>query len=220
MKITEIRRMRLRQWFSTRPIPEKEKSYLSQLINGKASFGERAARRLERDYAMGDMYLDTETDSDIKPEQHNEGKASMDGTLEIVQYKEVGGSMGVGVLLRDQPGQITSWRVTEEWAAKNLPANTGKENLCIVTGFGDSMRGMFNSGDPLIVDCGVKKLEYDGVYFFRVGDEGFIKRLQRIPGQGIRVISKNPDYETWTITPEMDLEIFGRVLKVWKSEEF
>lgn len=140
--------------------------------------------------------------------------------VDIKQYDEVAGAMGNGLFLRDQPGQITSWRVTNEWVQKNVPANTGKHNLCIVTGFGDSMRGMFNSGDPLIVDAGVRELKFDGVYFFRVGDEGFIKRLQRIPGDGIRVISKNPDYESWTITHDMDFEIFGRVLKVWKSEEF
>lgn len=64
MDIVEIRRARLRQWFERRSLPEKEKSYLSQLMTGKASFGERAARRLEADYAMGDGYLD------VPPEEH------------------------------------------------------------------------------------------------------------------------------------------------------
>lgn len=58
MEISEIRRARLREWYENRAIPEKEKSYISQLMSGKASFGERAARRLERDYGMGDKYLD------------------------------------------------------------------------------------------------------------------------------------------------------------------
>lgn len=58
MEITETRRIQLRHWFSERTIPPKEKSYLSQLMTGTASFGERAARRLERDYGMGHMYLD------------------------------------------------------------------------------------------------------------------------------------------------------------------
>jgi len=138
----------------------------------------------------------------------------------IREYVNVSGSMGVGILLRDQPGQITKWTVNEEWINKNVPYNTGKDNLAIVTGFGDSMRGMFNSGDPLLVDTGVKSLDYDGVYFFRVGSEGFIKRLQRIPGDGIRAISTNKEYESWTITKEMDFELFGRVLKVWNSEDF
>jgi phage repressor protein C with HTH and peptisase S24 domain len=56
--------------------------------------------------------------------------------------------------------------------------------------------------------------------FFRVGNEGFIKRLRRIPGEGIRVLSTNKDYETWTIKQDMDFELFGRVLKVWSSTDF
>lgn len=137
----------------------------------------------------------------------------------INQHHNVLGSMGGGILLRDLPGQITGWSVTAEWANKNIPSNTGKENLCIVTGFGDSMRGMFNSGDPLLVDTGVRELQFDGTYFFRIGDEGFIKRLQRIPGNGIRAISENKAYEAWNITPDMDFEILGRVVKAWKSED-
>lgn len=151
--------------------------------------------------------------------QDTKAKLNQDELL-ISQYHDVKGAMGNGLVLRGESGQITGWKVTPEWISKNVPSNTGSKNLAIVTGFGDSMRGMFNSGDPLLVDTGVNKLDYDGVYFFRVGDEGFIKRLQRIPGEGIRVISKNTEYETWTINENMDFEVFGRVLKVWKSEEF
>jgi len=56
--VTEIRRVRLKEWFANRTLPEKEKSYLSQLLGGKASFGEKAARRLEKDYGMLDGHLD------------------------------------------------------------------------------------------------------------------------------------------------------------------
>src|SRR5690349_15845641 len=62
MNIKDIRRSRLKQWFSNKSIPEKEKSYLSQLMSGKASFGEKAARRLEQTYEMGIGYLDTSPD--------------------------------------------------------------------------------------------------------------------------------------------------------------
>lgn len=140
--------------------------------------------------------------------------------IAILQYKGVGGAMGNGVILRDQPGEIQRWEVTPEWIQKNVKNHTGIKNLAIVTGFGDSMKGMYNPGDPLIVDIGVKSVEYDAVYFFRVGNEGFIKRLQRIPGEGLRVISSNKEYEAWTIRPDMDFEVFARVLKAWKSEDF
>lgn len=139
--------------------------------------------------------------------------------LTIPQY-DTGGGMGNGLVLRDQPGMIHSWRVTPEWVQKNVHNFTSARNLAIVTGFGDSMRPLYNPGDPLLVDRGVTQVEFDGIYFFRVGDEGFVKRLQRIPGVGLRAISENKSYESWDITAAMDFEVFARVIKVWRGEDF
>jgi hypothetical protein len=58
MNFAEIRRARLREWLRTHSTPPKEKSYFSQLVNATASFGEKAARRIERQYGMDDGYLD------------------------------------------------------------------------------------------------------------------------------------------------------------------
>lgn len=139
----------------------------------------------------------------------------------VIQQYDTGGAMGSGLVLHDQPGLIHSWNVSNEWLRLNVKHFTSASNLCIVTGFGDSMRPVFNPGDPLLVDRGVTKVEFDGLYFFRVDDEGFIKRLQRVPGEGIRVLSANRDnYEPWTIKPDMDFQVLGRVLKVWCGEEF
>ena len=139
--------------------------------------------------------------------------------VSIKQY-DTGGSMGRGLRLVDQPGTIKSWSVDKQWIRMNVKHHTSDENLCIVTGFGDSMLGMYNPGDPLLVDKGVTTCEFDGVYFFRVGDEGFIKRLQRIPGEGVRVISENPSYRDWTIKEGMDFHVLAKVLKVWESKQF
>jgi len=141
-------------------------------------------------------------------------------SVTISQY-DTGGRMGVaGVELRDQPGVIESWRVSREWLEKNVRGYSQVNSLCIVTGFGDSMRPMFNPGDPLILDSSVNSVEFDAVYFFRVGNEGFIKRLQRVPGKGLLAISENNAYRDWVIDSSMDFEVFGRVLKVWRSEDF
>lgn len=127
---------------------------------------------------------------------------------------------GGGLVLRDQPGVIKSWSVSREWAQKNLPYVSAYENLAIVTGFGDSMLGMFNPGDPLLVDKGVRECEFDGVYFFDVDGEGFIKRLQRIPGEGILVISENKRYRDWYIKPGMNFQILAKVLRAWESKTY
>lgn len=98
--------------------------------------------------------------------------------------------------LYDQSGFINELVVTEDWVRLNLKTYTDLSNLKIVTGFDDSMLGMFNNGDPLIVDVGITTIDSDAPYFFRVGKVGFIKRLQRVPGVGLRAISSNKEYET------------------------
>ncbi len=220
MDTKDIRRARLSQWFDKRSIPAAEKSYISQLINGKAPFGEKAARRLENDYGMDVGYLDLPVDEAAPTQAVSIGPS--DASIHIPRFN-TGGAMGAGFELRDQPGVIEMLRVNKEWLSKNLRHYTAVENLVVVTGFGDSMRPMYNPGDPLIADIGVKTVEFDAVYFFRVGSEGFIKRLQRIPtenGLVLRAKSENAAYETWDITPKMDFEVFGRILKVWRSEDF
>jgi len=195
-------------------------AYLSQIKNKTPEsktrkpkgMGDDVARKIEKALALQIGWMD---------ERHDlQEIATYDGTLangdiEIRQFHEAGGAMGAGVLLRDQPGEIHSWHVTPEWIAKNVRSHTGAANLCIVTGFGDSMQPLYNPGDPLLVDIGVKSAEHDGIYFFRIGNEGFIKRLQRIPGVGLMAISDNKLYEKWVIGPDMDFEVFAKVVKVW-----
>lgn len=146
-----------------------------------------------------------------------------DGDFTIPEY-DTGGKMGNGgLVLKDQPGMIRSWRVSSDWVAKNIHNVTSVRNLAIVTGFGDSMRPLYNPGDPLLIDTGVTTVDFDGIYFFRVDGEGFVKRLQRIPGQGLTVISENPSYRDWTLTPAQlgdQFEVFGRVVKVWRGTDF
>ncbi len=150
------------------------------------------------------------------------GGTSEAPSVTIEQF-DTGGSMGHGLLLRDQPGVIRSWTVSDEWLQQNVHRISSPKNLAIVTGFGPSMTPLFNPGDPLLVDRGVAKVDIDGVYFFRVGDEGFVKQVQRIPtadGLILRAKSYNPLYDPFDIVKGMDFEVFGRVVKVWKGEDF
>ena len=137
---------------------------------------------------------------------------------------DTGGKMGAGGLVLDgQPGIIRSWRVSNEWAHQNIHRVTSLKNLVIVTGFGDSMKPLYNPGDPLLVDTGRREVNVDGVYFFRIDTNGFIKRLQRIPTQSgliIRAKSENPAYEPFDIVDGMDFEVFGWVVKAWRGEDF
>ena len=149
-----------------------------------------------------------------------------DSDVIINQFDVTAGMGNSRVLLSDQPGIIKRWQVERRWLDSNIPSYTSIGNLAIVTGFGPSMRPMFNPGDPLLVDTGVKSITHEGVFFFRVGDEGYIKILQRVPsfegtGHVLRVISKNPDYPPFEINPKSPhFEVLGKVLTIWRSEHF
>lgn len=154
---------------------------------------------------------------------------STDEEVLIVQYEVSGGMDTRGKLVLDGEvvGAIKSWKVDREWLRVHVPVYTSLQNLCIVTGFGPSMKPLFNPGDPLLMDRGVNTIDHEGIYFFRVGDEGYIKIIQRVPefeGPGfvLRVISKNKEeFPPYDISPKNPhLRVIGKILTVWKSEQY
>lgn len=198
-------------------ITGKPESQIRDMIVGRKSFGEKITREFEKKYApeLEFGWFDKLDESDFPAAAYDPNK-----TCKIPQY-DTHAAMGNGLILPDQPGVIQSWNVSKDWISKNVKGYQSVNGLCIVTGFGDSMRPLFNPGDPLLVDTSVNTVSFDGIYFFRVDNEGFIKRLQRIPGEGLRVLSENRErYEPWTIKEGMNFQVLGRVLKVWCSEDF
>ncbi len=207
-------------------------SYISRALkepgeDGYKNLGEITARKLEAGAKKVEGSLDlmpTAFELVLANATSASPAPSLSDDVEIGQF-DAGGGMGSGrLLLDDQPGVIRSWHVDQDWLRLNVRNYTAVQNLCIVTGFGPSMRPMFNPGDPLLVDRGVKSVDTDAVYFFRVAEHGYVKALQRIPtpeGTKIRAKSKNPDYDPFDIDPKvMDFEVLGKVLTVWKSEQF
>lgn len=192
-------------------------AYVRQMIAGERPITEKTIQKAE---ALPECrsWFTQGRESDAR-ETRATNLLKKESEVSLVHYA-AGGAMGKGLILQgEQPGIIRNMIVTREWAQKNLRSHTGLQNLCIVTGFGDSMKPLFNPGDPLIVDQGVKACDVDAVYFFRVGEEGFIKRLQRVPGEGVWALSANKEYKDWLIQKDSDFEVFGRVLKAWKGED-
>lgn len=206
----------------------RTKGRISQLFDPDQQFGERAARALAISLGLPAEFFNTPTSASLKAAagtQQRPGNVTdtQDPPGVTIPQFDTGGSMGHGLLLRDQPGVIRSWTVSDEWLQQNVHRISSPKNLAIVTGFGPSMTPLFNPGDPLLVDRGVAKVDIDGVYFFRVGDEGFVKQVQRIPtaaGLILRAKSYNTLYDPFDIVKGMDFEVFGRIVKVWKGEDF
>lgn len=206
--------------------------YWRDLLAGQKSFGEKAARNIEAKLGLTRGCLDQvdgckRGGAVVEARQPTAPYAIRTNDDLVIHQYEAGGAMGHGLVLEDRPpGLIKSWKVDHDWLRLNVRHHTGVHNLRIVTGFGPSMRPMFNPGDPLLLDVGVTNVDHDGVYFFRIEDHGFIKMLQRLPtpdGMGLRAKSKNTDYDPFDVTPKMlaqegYFEVFGKILTVWKSE--
>jgi len=195
----------------------KDGAFVRQMIAGERPITEKTIRSVHEKPGLTGWFVLQDTGAVI-PSHEDDGSQG----VKIHQF-DTGGSMGHGVLLRDQPGVIKSWTVSDAWLQQNVHRVTSPKNLCIVTGFGPSMQPLFNPGDPLLVDRGITRIDVDAVYFFRIGDEGFIKQVQRLyKGEELmlRAKSYNPMYDPFDIPQNGSFEVFGRVVKIWKGEEF
>lgn len=84
---------------------------------------------------------------------------------------------------------------------------------------GDSMMPKLMTSDTAIIDTDVTTLENDDIYVFSYENHCYIKQLQKM-GREIRVKSLNPNYESWTIVPEVEgdkFKIIGKLALVIKK---
>ena len=87
------------------------------------------------------------------------------------------------------------------------------KNLSVISVKGDSMEGVLNDGDTILINLG-QTTPRDGLYVLRLNENLLVKRLQLIPGGIVNVISANEAYPTFEIdlkNPTNDVAIIGRV---------
>lgn len=199
----ENRRERLKAWFSEKTIPAKEKSYLSQLMTGKASFGEKAARRLEQSYGMPSGFLDGTNDEQIAEQESPHFK---------IEVLDVQASAGPGVINSEVVQTIRSIEYTDDHAVQMFGGKQASQ-IKMITVDGDSMAGTIELGDAIFVDVSKDYFSGDGIYVFLYKNHLHVKRLQMLPDH-LLVHSDNPEYIDWVITEENEhkLKVIGRVL--------
>lgn len=80
---------------------------------------------------------------------------------------------------------------------------------------GDSMLGLLDDGDTVMIDQSRNSLEGEGVYVVLLDDHLYAKRLQRDFDGSVRIISHNREYREIVVPKERlaELQIIGRV--VW-----
>lgn len=199
MDIVEIRRENLRRWVIEHGTPAKEKSLFSQL-KSNGSFGERVARRLEEQYAMGAGFLDRD------PDEASEGVAA---ALQLVPGARRVHASGpddqsmtqiVKVKLRVQAGVTGFQTEPEHYEGETLGVPTAwvlreglrKDALISIVVRGDSMEPSLYDGDSIVVNTADKSLVSGVVYVVNYEGEAIVKRLLRDAGQWW-LVSDNAD---------------------------
>lgn len=133
---------------------------------------------------------------------------------------DVAGSMGPGTEPPDLHNIVDSMTLDAAWVRQNL-VYTAVENIKLISGRGDSMSPTIKNGDPLLVDVGITSVECDAIYFFLMGRQLQIKRIQRHL-DGLTILSDNDRYKPVEIAAEREeeLTIFAQVIYGWNGQKF
>ncbi len=88
-------------------------------------------------------------------------------------------------------------------------------NLACLRVDGDSMLGLLDDGDTVMIDQSRNTLEGEGVYVVMLDDHLYAKRLQRQFDGSVLIISHNKEYQPMTVPRDRlgELQIIGRA--VW-----
>ncbi|QEY25726.1 S24 family peptidase [Neisseria zalophi] len=123
---------------------------------------------------------------------------------------DIQAAAGHGRLVEDEKPLFTM-AFRRYWVENYITRDT--KNLSVISVKGDSMEGVLNDGDSILINHG-ETTPRDGLYVLRLNENLLVKRLQLMPGGIINVISANEAYPTFEINlnnMDEDIAIIGRV---------
>lgn len=133
-----------------------------------------------------------------------------------IAHYDVRAAMGGGQIPHDYPEMLQDVRVSPQHLREMGVDFVEHYNLKVVTGWGQSMAPTIKHRDPLLVDISIREFVGDGIYMFSWDSHLYIKRLQWMGEDRLKMISDNPHHPPETIRAE-DTYIQARVLLVWNS---
>lgn len=196
---------------------KKTDSTLSQIINGAKdtrsgnvkNLGDRLAREMETKLSLGYGWMDADHGNEAFPE---------DDDLIYLRRLNVSACCGAaGIQNYEDEAYVDLMGVSRVWFKENI--NQIRENgYEIITALGDSMEPEIRDGDAVFIDITDKETLRDGIYLLVVDGEAYIKRVQKLIGKKIALLSTNKAYKDIEISLDSDIEvrIIGRVIKSLK----
>lgn len=187
-------------------------AYLAAIANAGADVQYIITGRYAHDVQVEEGYAVRES----RPSYgHDLARRDGDHYATIPLY-DVHAAAGMGVVVgHEQSTEVVHFR--QDWLRMELGVNASDLRLIFV--YGDSMAPTLTPGDMILVDTRDDKVERDGIYVLRLDGALLVKRLQRLPGSILRVVSDNVGYQPYQIklaeVEGTDIAVIGRV--VWQG---
>lgn len=134
-----------------------------------------------------------------------------------IAHYDVRAAMGGGQIPHDYPEMLQDVRVSPQHLREMGVEFKEHFHLKMVTGWGQSMAPTIKHRDPLLVDVSIREFVGDGIYMFSWEGHLYIKRLQWIGDDQIKMISDNERHPPQTIRAD-ETYIQARVLLVWNAQ--
>lgn len=138
-------------------------------------------------------------------------------TFELLDVQAAAGN---GTSVIEFPEVIEHVNVLESWARTSLGGDLSRIKL--ISAHGTSMQGTIENGDVLFVDATVRAYDGDGIYVIAGSDGVQVKRLQKLHGDVLAVISDNKLFDSEKLSGEAanKVVVCGRVLAAWSLRKF
>ena len=133
-----------------------------------------------------------------------------------IAHYDVRAAMGGGQIPHDYPEMLQDVRVSPQHLREMGVEFKEHFHLKMVTGWGQSMAPTIKHRDPLLVDISIREFVGDGIYMFSWEGHLYIKRLQWVGDDQIKMISDNERHPPQIIRAD-ETFIQARVLLVWNA---
>ena len=128
----------------------------------------------------------------------------------FIPHYNVQASAGNGLTVEDEK-PIFSMAFRKYWIDNHLNANP--KDLAVISVKGDSMEGVLNERDNILINC-AKNKPGNGLYVVRIGNDLIVKRIQSMPGGKLLITSANEAYAPFEIDTNKDYDDIAIVGKV------
>jgi phage repressor protein C with HTH and peptisase S24 domain len=182
----------------------KKANQASDLLQGRAPFGEKIARSIEEHAGLPSGWLD---ELETPPPRSPRRQRILDNAIEVPLLYEQGPNDAASIFL-------SPLAISRRWIERVAPL-IESENLRLLRVSDDGMQPTFGSGDVLLVDIGVNECTRDGVYLLHTPRGSLIRRIRlRIDGS-FEISEDSPTARSVELVAESRLKVNARVIWAW-----